>query len=127
MVEAVFAGLFMCIAIAAFVMMVHSDNKLAREVADIMSQDDPAIVQALAIASAAREAGMVDEHGRFRKILGTLPITADGCVVGNHVVSVYYIDKRGKVRESLMLNRSFREPVYSTRSAAEAAKGGGDA
>jgi len=31
-----------------------------------------------------------------------------------------------KVRESLMLNRSFREPVYSTRSAAEAAKGGGE-
>ena len=82
--------------------------------------------RASAIASAAREAGMVDEVGRFRKILGTLPVTADGCVVGNHVVSVYYIDKRGKVRESLMLNRSFREPVYSTRSAAEAAKGGGD-
>jgi len=45
--------------------------------------DDPAIVQALAVRKACHEAGLLDEHGNLRKIIGTLPVTADGCVVGH--------------------------------------------
>ncbi len=45
-----------------------------------LDSKDPAIVQALAIASAASEAGMVDEAGNFRKILGRFARTADGCL-----------------------------------------------
>jgi hypothetical protein len=97
--------------------------------------DDPAIVEALAIAQAARDAGMVDEHGRFRKILGTLPITADGCVVGeNAMVWFYDDDDRLTSADVVSIEADNNEDrfhlygrdCYSTRSAAEAAKGGGE-
>lgn len=35
-----------------------------------------------AIAEAARKAGMVDEHGKFRQVIGTLPRTGDVCICG---------------------------------------------
>lgn len=109
---------------------------------------DHALVQALAIASAAREAGMVDEHGRFRKVLGTLPITADGCVVGEGVV-LYHPEEPYEASLPAECNSVFFDTEYAgaegdavggwrdvrlcysnheaARSAAEAAKGGGDA
>ncbi len=101
----------------------------------LLSADDPAIVRDLAIASAAREAGMVDEQGNFRKILGTLPITADGCVVGfgAEVWHNYYGGPPSKFRSPKPVCDSTAwesgprfEHCYSTRSAAEAAKGGGE-
>ena len=104
--------------------------------------DDPAIVQSLAIASAAREAGLVDEQGRFRKILGTLPITADGCVAGLNCtlwrwnrpaqemmrMELFHADRRSHLIEPIPSRATICVDLcYSTRSAAEAAKGGGDA
>jgi hypothetical protein len=106
--------------------------------------DDPAIVEALAIAQAARDAGMVDEHGRFRKILGTLPITADGVVVvpsedaeawhPDETGAGYYERDTGRCEWSIRRDDGgydYRcrpiEDCYSTRSAAEAAKGSSDA
>ena len=58
-----------------------SGNPLMWELAERFRQASP-------IASAAREAGMVDEQGKFRKILGTLPVTADGCAMGS-LATVY--------------------------------------
>lgn len=51
------------------------------DMADVVRIDDPAIVQALAVRKACHEAGLLDEHGNLRKIVGTLPVTADGVVV----------------------------------------------
>jgi hypothetical protein len=88
--------------------------------------DDPAIIEALAIAQAARDAGLV-ENGKLRTILGQVSVTADGAIVGHHHATVYYIDRRGNVKSSTLYHRGIAKDCYSTRSAAEAAKGGGDA
>jgi hypothetical protein len=115
---------------------------------DVYATDDPAIVEALAIAQAARDAGLV-ENGKLRTIIGTLPVTADGCVpvVG---CDLWVEDGFGEVEQVKLLSINLiasqpddppiahlRNPIgvfalsldrtYSTRSAAEAAKGGGDA
>jgi len=43
--------------------------------------DDPAIVQALAVRKACHEAGLLDEHGNLRRIVGKPILSADGCVL----------------------------------------------
>ncbi len=97
----------------------HEDGGLFRA-------DDPAIVQALAVRKACHEAGLLDEHGNLRRIIGTLPVTADGCVVGNQWSPIYYVDAVGKARESCLYHRGVKKAdvCYSTRSAAERAAGG---
>ena len=53
--------------------------------------DDPAIVQALAIREACHETGLLDERGNLRRIIGTLPMTADGCLIAlGGTVFVWY-------------------------------------
>lgn len=47
---------------------------------DVVRIDDPAIVSALSIAKAAREAGLVDGD-RLRRIVGTPVLSADGCIL----------------------------------------------
>lgn len=106
--------------------------------------------KASAIASAAREAGMVDETGRFRKILGTLPVTADDVIVlpGAKVwprADLWIFndefnenwtpdEESAEVKLTLASDAELDDwdvtTCYSTpdaaRSAAEAAKGGGE-
>lgn len=43
-----------------------------------------AITAALRAAAKVGEGYVRDDKGVERKVLGTLPLTADGCVVGNH-------------------------------------------
>jgi hypothetical protein len=97
----------------------HAEWTAEREAEDKLDEDR-------AIAKAARDAGLVVD-GKLRTILGQVSITADGAVVGHHFSTVYYIDRRGKVRSSTLYHRGIAKDCYSTRSAAEAAKGGGDA
>lgn len=59
--------------------------------------DDPAIVQALAIRKACADAGLLDDNGNLRKIVGTLPITADGAIIG--LVSNCYAIHEGELLE----------------------------
>jgi len=35
-----------------------------------------------ATLAACKKAGFIDENGNVRKVLGTLPVTADGCLLG---------------------------------------------
>jgi hypothetical protein len=117
----------------------HAEWTAEREAEDKLDEDR-------AIAQAAREAGLVGENGRFRKILGSLPITADGCVLGDDA-EVWWRDTPRMEPKMAMtdavrklwdgLGGGRRHPicyavrpssvVYSTRSAAEAAKGAPDA
>lgn len=81
-----------------------------------------------AIAAALRAAATVPE-GYVRvgttdhKLLGTLPMTADGCVIGHPFCTVYAIHRRtGKVYNTTWYHRGFGKDVYSTREAAESAR-----
>jgi hypothetical protein len=56
---------------------------LTTEGFDAYATDDDAIVQALAIRKWAAENNLLAENGEPRKILGTLPVTADGVIVGH--------------------------------------------
>lgn len=97
--------------------------------------DDPAIVQALAVRKAGHEAGLLDEHGNLRKIIGTLPVTKDGCIVGHQATLYLCASNAIMVWESLCtahlpLAKPSERPLsmiatkaYSTRSAAERAAG----
>ena len=85
-----------------------------------------------ATIAACKEAGFVDENGNVRKVLGTLPVTADGCVVGigdsvwncdqwsNHAKVLYREDSG----YGAVFHTQWRpiEVCYSTRSAAEKAR-----
>ena len=64
----------------------------------------------------AKPGHIIDEHGVERKVLGTLPLTADGCVVGDEAVVV---DSWGTVQ---IVYAAHEDLIYSTREAAEAAR-----
>lgn len=76
-------------------------------------------------------AGFADEKGEPRKVVGTLPVTADGCIVGNH--TKLWINNVGYVSSLRVDNigcsdrdggdEAFWEAgeCYSTREAADAA------
>ena len=100
--------------------------------------DDPAIVQALAFRKWAYENNLVGPDGQPRQIIGTLPVTADGCIFGDGTLWHAKLDREVTVE-------MFRSPddkatgwqrgwqpfhykhCYSTREAAErAAKGAND-
>lgn len=89
---------------------------------------------------------IIDETGAVRRVLGTLPATADGCVVGEQatvwrsadasitnevrpevlVLSwMIWSGQFGNVPGDLLMTRA--SGWYSTRAAAEAAKGAPDA
>lgn len=114
----------------------YYDGSLERrdDSGDYCRYDDPAIVQALAIRQACADAGLLDAEGNLRKIIGTLPVTKDGCIFGDGTLWYATLDHEVTVE-------MFRSPVdrekgwqpfhyrhcYSTREAAErAAKGATD-
>jgi hypothetical protein len=90
-----------------------------------------AVDKAFAIIEAAHAAGFVSDEGEVRKVLGTLPLTADGCLYAHHSrydPPVYGITRAGKVVPAAV--RAFPVPddvafgpgqCYSTKEAAEAA------
>lgn len=73
-------------------------------------------------ANECRERGFIDEAGNVRKVLGTLPLTADGCVIGEGA-RVIVREPSGAVWEYDCFEPIQDEdnPVYSTRAAALAA------
>jgi hypothetical protein len=99
------------------------------------------LAAANATVDKCKAAGFIDEQGNVRKVLGTLPITADGVVVGcpglGNVLTLYAKSgNEGKVnRRSASVTCSDDDCVncphynsvchlYSTRTAAEAARDG---
>lgn len=71
---------------------------------------------------------VIDEEGRVVRVLGTLPMTADGCIVGNDgrvFASVRMSDWTMEVQEVRPIywqdNEVDSSECYSTREAAEAA------
>lgn len=98
--------------------------------------DDPAIVADRAIAQAARDAGLVVD-GKLRTILGTLEQTEDGCIIGAGARLWLMLPREGKpdvpavftVFNTVVMQPDNYKPRnnrgWSTRSAAEAANGGG--
>jgi hypothetical protein len=90
------------------------------------------IADALDAASRAPKGCVLDDEGLVRKVLGTLPVTADGCFYAHHSrydPPVFGITRGGKVVHAAV--RAFPLPddmsfspsdVYSTREAAEAAR-----
>ena len=79
----------------------------------------------------AHAAGFITDEGKVRKVLGTLPITADGCVIGHGALIHGYWDdgepgwtSRSSVRVDMEdWNKPECGGFYSTRDAAEAARG----
>ncbi len=87
-------------------------------------------------------AGFVNKKGDVRKVLGTLVMTADGCIVGQKAVVYWNEDPYEESIETLNTNLAFFEDhamdatgepcgnwerielCYSSRTAAEAARGG---
>ena len=73
---------------------------------------------------------IIDDQGNVRKVLGTLPVTRDGCVIGDdckifihdeYVNSEVFRSPRGKVERDWMPYMPHK--AFSTRAAAEAARG----
>lgn len=70
-----------------------------------------------------RAAGFIDDAGNVRKVLGTLPLTADGCVVGMGIHSQFRVGGlSGAVNLRLEGSTQGHGDWYSTREAAEAAR-----
>lgn len=57
------------------------DGTVLRGGVVLYKDDDPAIVQALANNKALADAGLLDEDGNLRKIVGTPVLSADGCIL----------------------------------------------
>lgn len=76
-----------------------------------------------------RERGFIDDAGNVRKVLGTLALTADGCVVGRGA-AFYFTNSAGHIYEKFVAseiidlqgNRFSGYVVYSTKEAASAAR-----
>jgi len=74
------------------------------------------------------EAGhIIDETGTKRRVLGTLLLTGDGCVIG-HKCELWYALPVGAATEIVSMDHQNYiqpyQPAYSTRAAAEAAERG---
>ena len=50
--------------------------------ADMLDEAKAQLTAANATIAACKEAGFIDAEGRVRKVLGTLPLTADNCIAG---------------------------------------------
>lgn len=119
--------------IYAFAERTRGLNPNAVEVFPV-GHDDPEQQRLRRIAAWAASNGLLGPDGEPRKILGTLPVTADGCIVGDGA-RVYFETESSFngfiVTEWDVTGVSDDIPVeryFSTRSAAEAAaKGGSDA
>lgn len=84
------------------------------------------LIEELASALTVPANHVRDEHGNDLRVLGTLPKTADGCVVAHNNVPVYHCDDTGQVHcFSYRHVNANRHVWYSSREAALAAKNGG--
>lgn len=84
--------------------------------------------RALADARKAPPGHIIDDHGVVRRVLGTLPVTADGCVVGNGHQPLWWRTAAGRLAssdETYMIETCCGgiKYAYSTAEAAESAKG----
>ena len=70
-------------------------------------------------------AGFITDSGEVRKVLGTLPLTRDGVIVGQGMQSVYRLGTMSGEPYLIVAGTSFNPlyDCYSTRKAAEAARG----
>lgn len=85
-----------------------------------------------ALEAAAKAAGMLDERGEVRKVMGTLPVTKDGAVLGNgarvyHDGSLSYYSRELTAAKILWQDDGpvacvESDTCYSTREAAIAAR-----
>ncbi len=82
------------------------------------------LVDAIAAAITVPANHVRDEHGNDMRVLGTLPKTADGCVVGCDVDEMMW-DKHEIGINVITADSEYSGRLYSTRSAALAAKNGG--
>jgi len=108
-----------------------TDEQTATEIMRTFYDDDgpsmhAAIVRALQAAHKPPPGHIIDDAGVVRKVLGTLPVTADGCVVGVGA-QVWFIAYGGTEILWAIIHDSrkgwLQSPVcYSTAKAAEAAK-----
>lgn len=88
-----------------------------------------AIARALAAARTAPPGHIIDDQGVVRRVLGTLPVTADGCVIGGDA-QLYWVNGAGYVHGCVVQDRVrtsngfalIASDCYSTRAAAEAAR-----
>jgi hypothetical protein len=81
-------------------------------------------------AERAKFAAFADENGEPRKVLGTLPVTADGYIIGDDC-SVWYEGRTVNVEpfhaspvEGSGWHPTLCRKAWSTKQAAEAAAGG---
>lgn len=93
---------------------------------EYQSQDVTNIARAIAAARTAPTGCIIDDKGVVRKVLGTLPVTADGCVAGMWA-ELWGIDQCNCAVESTSCTwrpgHHYRlVECYSTRAAAEAAR-----
>lgn len=117
-----------------------SETKVQRLIRVLCESDGDEEYEAADIIRKAHAAGFVTDDGEVRAVIGTLPVTADGYVVA-HGTELWTIEA-GQVyrgRDDCWCyawfdtipptpDSSYRRPYnlcYSTRAAAEAAKGGG--
>ena len=103
-------------------------NELDKRINDLQTQ----LTAALATVEKCKAAGFIDERGEVRKVLGTLPVTEDGCVIG-HRATVWGFFDDGEpgwcdfVDVTVGGDDWDQTPggLYSTNEAAAAANGGG--
>ena len=98
------------------------------QVAGMAAEIVKLITQARADGEAKRKAPeghIIDDQGVVRKVLGTLPVTRDGVVVGSGMHSVYKLGTMSQVPYLVVAGTSFDAlfDCYSTHAAAEAARG----
>ncbi len=80
------------------------------------------------IEADAKAANLIGPDGNVRKVLGTLPVTADGCVVGECSPELWWYQNDNITHDAtkrLCVHDIYEMPVeytYSTREAAEAAR-----
>ncbi len=113
--------------------LVLSSPDLDERINDLQAE----LSAANATIAACKAAGFIDELGEVRKVLGTLPLTADGCVIGLGEFPMWCIgtvtrggDDVQEVKEWEWEYDGYTTqaypsvPCYSTREAAAATKGG---
>lgn len=95
-----------------------------------MDADLLEVARLRSLRNACESAGLLDESGNLRKILGRLSITADGCVIGEDA-SVWFFDDDGRITTASVAAveadndedryHLYGHDCYSTREAAERA------
>ena len=112
---------------------MSDEQTAAAIVADAMNACDEtameaAIVRALQAARTPPAGHIIDDAGEVRKVLGTLPVTADGCVIGtNATVFGLWTPQYSDGETSVTCSKTSGvvcapHACWSTRKAAEAAK-----